>query len=111
VLAGWEDGWSDDVIETRWDNHASLIAIAADLWDRVGGFDERFEGWGWEDVAFRLACETLLGPMVVLRGVLWHLWHPTDPNREAHNAENRQRLEPFIAAQGDRAAMAALVGR
>lgn len=110
VLAGWIDGWSDDVIEVRDDNHASLIAIRSELWDSVGGFDERFEGWGWEDVAFRLVCETLLGPMVVLKGTLWHLWHPCDPQREMHNTANRERLEPFIAAQGDVDAMRSVIG-
>jgi hypothetical protein len=36
-----------------------IIATRADVWDDVGGFDERFEGWGAEDTAFREALAAL----------------------------------------------------
>jgi len=53
------------------------IAVSRESWELVGGFDERFEGWGHEDVAFRVALNTLTPTRVrEIRGSIWHLWHP-----------------------------------
>jgi len=57
-----------------------ILVVSRDAWETVGGFDERFEGWGGEDAAFGHALDTLAGPH--WRGVapLWHLYHPrADP--------------------------------
>jgi hypothetical protein len=64
----------------RWDKEnavSSCLAVPRALFDEVGGFDCRFEGWGFEDRAFYLACSTLadLAPQRVA-GPAWHLWHP-----------------------------------
>lgn len=50
------------------------MAIRRDCFERVGGFDERFSGWGYEDLAFRAACERLW-PTRRVPGDLYHLWH------------------------------------
>lgn len=46
------------------------------LWERVGGFDDRFVGWGGEDTAFAHCCRIMAGPSGRLKGVLWSLHHP-----------------------------------
>jgi hypothetical protein len=56
--------------------------IPRELWDTVGGFDERFEGWGGEDDAFHAACTALSGCDARrdrIEGNAWHLWHPISP--------------------------------
>jgi hypothetical protein len=38
----------------------TLFVIRRDAFERVQGMDPRFRGWGFEDIAFRRACDTLL---------------------------------------------------
>lgn len=42
-----------------------------------GGYDERFEGWGYEDNAFQVAADVILGKHERVKDA-WtiHLWHP-----------------------------------
>lgn len=83
VLAGDRRSWR------RWTRHryrntvSSCLVVPRRLWDSVGGFDEGFVGWGFEDVAFWSALD-VLGPRPVQRiaGPCWHLWHPTSPERD-----------------------------
>jgi hypothetical protein len=67
--------------QTR-DHVSGLVAVSADLWSRVGGFDERFTKWGFEDQAFYLACEVLGdGAPVRVPGLALHWAHRADPTR------------------------------
>lgn len=43
----------------------------------VGGFDERFAGWGGEDDAFSIAMTIMCGPSKRLDSTVCHLWHPS----------------------------------
>lgn len=58
---------------------AGAFAVSRELWEMVGGFDERFIVWGGEDRAFHYATEALSGPLERIPGRSWHLWHPKDP--------------------------------
>jgi predicted glycosyltransferase involved in capsule biosynthesis len=42
----------------------------------LGGFDERFKGWGGEDVALLRALDTLYGKHKTTNNDILHLWHP-----------------------------------
>ncbi len=42
----------------------------------AGGMDERFIGWGGEDVSFMNAVDTLYAPHRTTRNGVLHLWHP-----------------------------------
>lgn len=54
--------------------------VTREAFDAVGGFDERYVGWGYEDSEFHVQ-------LVVHRawdrlpGEAWHLWHPVGDNR------------------------------
>jgi hypothetical protein len=87
--------------------------VSRSLWGRVGGFDPLFSGWGYEDIGFKIACETLSGkPMVKLSAAMFHLWHTTSHEnnpREATYQANVARNERYQAANGDPVAVQALL--
>lgn len=82
---------------------SSANVVTRELWDRVGGFDERFVGWGYEDIAFRVACETLSGvEMTKIPGVLFHLWHTVSEGNQPASPTmlaNKARCDRYLAAR------------
>ena len=60
--------------------HGGVNVVPRVLWEKVGGYDERFKGWGSEDTAFELACRALGGYREV-PGEVYHLWHPISADR------------------------------
>lgn len=113
VMAGDRGDWSRHVKQDHKDSVSGAIVVGRGLWDQLGGFDEAFVGWGWEDVAFKLAAETLAErPVARLHGHLWHLWHPVTPERDEKRPEfiaNRDRARRYRAARGNLAEMRALL--
>jgi hypothetical protein len=91
---------------------AGVLVISRTLFDEVGRWDEGFaDGWGYEDVVFMLACETL-GKVRRLVGDLTHLWHPVAAEkRRAIKAQtaNRPRSDLYRAAYRDPEKMRALI--
>ncbi len=43
---------------------------------KVGGFDERFIGWGWEDREMVTTSDRILGPHARIHENVYHMWHP-----------------------------------
>ncbi|KIL45199.1 galactosyltransferase-related protein [Jeotgalibacillus soli] len=87
-----------------------LNVIPREHFEAVGGFDERFIGWGGEDDAFSHAVNTLCGQFVNYEGRLFHMWHPpshynTNPNGQANIA----LLKRYIAASGNKEQMEQLI--
>jgi len=65
-------------IETQ----SNTLVVPRALWDEIGGFDERFVGWGGEDNAFWRAAEIRRGGQVIrLPGAVFHLWHEPASDR------------------------------
>jgi len=62
----------------------SLI-VSSDIFCKVGGFDEKFYGWGWEDLDFVENKISNIDPFVVknLNGV--HLYHPPAKKENERN--------------------------
>lgn len=80
-------------------------------WARHGGQDERFRGWGFEDAAWYLAHETLVGaPPQRHEGRVYALHHVGETRAGAQYEANAARMARYRAAAGDRIAMAQLVG-
>jgi predicted glycosyltransferase involved in capsule biosynthesis len=83
---------------------SGVLAVPRALWDAVGGFDERFVGWGFEDLAFWSACTALAGGFERIPGRMIHLWHPkgveSGHDRYAANEELGRR---YMQARSSRA--------
>lgn len=72
-----------------------LLVVTREAWDKVGGYNEEFKGWGYEDsdFNFRLLRHSTWDR---LPGRAYHLWHPRDenrPRRESKEAHRRNKLE------------------
>ncbi len=98
----------------RWDYprpKSSCIVVSWETWELVGGYDERFNGWGFEDSSFLHACQVLVG-VERLPGVCRHLWHPRSPEKdsrsEAYKA-NEALGARYKAARHDPDAMRAIL--
>jgi predicted glycosyltransferase involved in capsule biosynthesis len=59
----------------------AMIMITKENYFKMGGFDERFNGWGYEDNAFLLMCEATIGSFVETDNIAYHLWHPLSVNQ------------------------------
>jgi hypothetical protein len=68
----------------------AIIAVRADVWDHLGGYDERFVGWGPEDKAWYATLKTLYpsGWDEAIKSLFTTLWHPTTPRTELENNVN-----------------------
>lgn len=44
--------------------------------EAVGGMDERFRGWGWEDTAWNFMLDGMFGKAQIWDNIVYHLWHP-----------------------------------
>lgn len=100
ILDGYRGNWRVRGIQERvyTDGCSCCVVVSRKLWDDVGGFDPLFTGWGFEDIAFRVACETISGkPMVKLSSAMFHLWHTT-----SHENNQRQPTYQSNAARCDR---------
>lgn len=60
---------------TSW---AGMLVVTAGKFRYAGGYDEDFVGWGWEDNAFQITMDRVLGPHSRADGFVVHLWHPRD---------------------------------
>lgn len=89
-------------------NCGGVLAFSRETWETVGGYDERFDGWGFGDVAFWNACQTLVAPERRLEGDILHLWHPRDqrsyPGSGFYEAGS-ELSRRYKAAAGDEVAM------
>ncbi|MEQ1698722.1 MAG: glycosyltransferase [Ilumatobacteraceae bacterium] len=66
----------DGVAERNPNSVSGVVVVPRDGWTAVHGQDERFLGWGYEDLAFQQALDTLWGPLQRIPARLVHLHHP-----------------------------------
>lgn len=71
-----------------------LIALTRATYRAVGGMDERFVGWGYEDAAFRQSLAGMFGAPAALPHVLRCLWHET--SHRITESPNRALMEDYI---------------
>lgn len=104
VRDGFPGDWMPGVRWTMNDTCSSQVVVSRTLWDRVGGFDEGFVGWGMEDIGFSLACQALGGGMERVDGDVWHLWHPVSPENDPSDplyVANVARMKRYEACNYD----------
>lgn len=78
----------------HWEVNSGLVVISREGFCQVGGFDQRFIGWGYEDNAFLRLADHRWGPHFrIEHGEAFHLWHPsndvaviTEKNRKYYEA-------------------------
>ena len=103
-------GFFDHLIR---DSPAGMLVMPREAFHAAGGYDPRFQGWGYEDNAFMLAVDTLWGPHHRIPGDLLHLWHPVGANEafeQPHIHDNRRLFRRYEKAAGNPTRMGELVG-
>lgn len=115
IIDGYRGNWRVKGIQERvyTDGCSCCVVVSRALWEKAGGFDPLFVGWGFEDIAFRVACETLTGkPMVKLSSEMFHLWHTTSHENNQRSPlyqANSERCDRYKAARWDRDALQVLL--
>jgi len=97
VLAGTgsvENFGIEKVRTSGMETQSSMLVIPRRLWDHIGGFDERFVGWGGEDNAFWQAAAILGRQPHRIPGSAYHLWHSkaVDTTRRARDPNYQSNL-------------------
>ncbi len=83
------------------------FALPRALFDLVKGLDERFVGYGCEDIAFLISATTLGNPAQRVNGNAYHIRHQAGIGGATY--ENNLLYGRYKAVDGDREAMMALV--
>lgn len=61
-------------------------------YEKAGGLDERFTGWGGEDYCFGLVADEVLGKHTRHEANLYHLYHPYQATRTAGFGKNNRNV-------------------
>ena len=69
-----------------------LTIFSIDTFNKLGGFDEEFQGWGGEDCAFINKCEKLDIKYSRVTGTVTHLFHPTESNNNNPKYKDNREL-------------------
>jgi hypothetical protein len=86
---------------------SGIYVFRPEAWEATNGQDERFEGWGYEDAAWRLAHLTLAGPIPRHHGTAVAAVHDIAPRDRV--TANRERFRMYQAAYGNVEAMTVLI--
>lgn len=85
-----------------------IIVTTKAMWDQHNGQDERFVGWGGEDICWALAYETLIGSLTRVDAIAWTMHHQPAPRHI--DSDNKSRLRTrYLEAQGDPVKMTELI--
>lgn len=81
-----------------------IAIVTRKNFETVRGMDERFLGWGWEDLALAWSLDTMCGHHIRLDRYIYHLWHSSagpNPNWD----KNHQLFDHYHKAGGNVQAM------
>ena len=96
----------DNAVSKTW---GGAFAISRTLWERVGGYDPRFVGYGHDDIAFTPCANTMGGTWKErVFGYCYHLNHP-ESDKSNHQGWNAALASRYRALDGDRDGMARLL--
>jgi mannosyltransferase OCH1-like enzyme len=114
ILDGYTGNWERGHPLAYTDSCSCCIAVPHTLWDAIGGFDEQFVGWGYEDSAFGAYAKAKGGPIHYETSTLYHLWHEESPEAIESSPlrhANEMRLRQIHAALRNEIAAAAAAAR
>jgi len=110
-----EAGWPLQVpVETKPDDARYFVGgvsvVTRKAFEKIGGYDERFVGWGGEDEAFAYSMDTIIGKHIRLEGNLLHFWHPfVGPSGNPNYGKNYELFQAYRSALGNRSEMIRLI--
>jgi hypothetical protein len=81
--------------------------ITKEVFEALNGWDERFLGWGYEDFAFTMAHETLIGPISKINNYAASLFHEDRDKELVEN--NKEHAELYASYVNDRSSMKDLI--
>lgn len=91
---------------------AMIMVLPREAFEVTGGMDERFAGWGGEDISFMRAVDTIYNNHKTVDHAVYHLYHPTIGAGIHRQWSGQTEKMPFTvlgsrynAAYGDRARM------
>ena len=86
-----------------------LFVLRRSIFNEIGGMDERFVGYGGDDIAFTLAMNTLVGRYLRLPSTLYHLHHrrlhPLSETGVNLSPETQSLVRRYARAYGNLKAM------
>lgn len=115
TVALLEGGSLDDALasgEWHTNTFSGVVAIPRALWDAVGGFDERYVAWSFEDLGFWDACNAFGGGCQRVEGVIAHLFHEQVWSEREGNPEHARQHElwqRYRAVKNDAVGMRSLL--
>lgn len=89
-----------------------FFALTRSTHEKVHGWDERFQGWGGEDQAFRYAVMALAGKIEKLPSTVYHIWHPRTVNETPKHKQfkyNRELRDRYVSAENDKKRMLSII--
>lgn len=98
-----------DIQSKQWVLGGYMNAMPRSVFEKVGGMDERFEGYGYEDVAFAWSLDTLCGKHYRMEETIYHLWHPWADIYHENFRNNYDLYLRYKKAEGDVEAMQRLI--
>jgi glycosyltransferase involved in cell wall biosynthesis len=108
-INGGADNFVVDATNGNYEYISLVNVIKRETFEAIGGYDERFYGWGGEDDAFNVTVNTMCGNHIRLNQDVYHLWHPPAPGNHHYSKErhvnyriNMELRDRFFSARGDK---------
>lgn len=79
---------------------SGCLVVTREAFEAVGGFDEEFRGWGFEDTAFVYALDDAFGGQPRVKAPLVHLWHPPAADQNDPLEASVTRFNELRASRG-----------
>jgi hypothetical protein len=86
-----------------------MNVMSRQAFEAVGGMDERFMGWGPEDLTFAMALDTVVGKHFRMNETIFHLWHPPAERYHQYTPYNEELKNRYCQAYGNVEAMKQLI--